>query len=333
MTISAHIIDKQKIKQIDDFLSSVASLKKEMSEQGVSLWVHIDDLADVFRLQDVFGLHPLAIDAVIHQNHPSKIEEYDTYLFTIIDGLRTEEKSGEFTEDDLYIFLGKRWIITINFHNNQVLANLRKKIRSIVTAPSSQKQLFSPQEMCEILYRLAVEEMIGTYYPTIDNIDARLEKIEEAILEKPLKSHLSEILVIRRQTSFLENTLEMILRVLNQIISDQHTKLSSDCKKQIRSLHDRLSYLQSNLENQHNRVIILREAYNSSLSATLNETIRTLTVIATVVLPLTLIAGIYGMNFDNMPELQWSYGYYYALGLMVAVGMCLISYFKIQKWI
>ena len=167
----------------------------------------------------------------------------------------------------------------------------------------------------------------------MDSIDAQLEKIEEAILDKPLKSHLSEILVIRRETSFLENTLEMILRVLNQIIGDEHTKLSSDSKKQIRSLHDRLSYLRGNLENQHNRVIILREAYNTSLSATLNETIRTLTVIATIVLPLTLIAGIYGMNFEVMPELQWSYGYYYALGMMVAVGVCLISYFKIKRWI
>jgi Mg2+ and Co2+ transporter CorA len=119
MRISAHIIDKQKIKQIDNFLSVVGSLKKEMTEQAASLWIHIDDLADVFRLQDVFGLQPLAIDAVIHQNHPSKVEEYDTYLFTIIDGIRIEEEGG-FTEDDLYVFLGKRWIITINFYNSDL---------------------------------------------------------------------------------------------------------------------------------------------------------------------------------------------------------------------
>jgi magnesium transporter len=305
-------------------------LKKEMTEQAVSLWVHIDDLADVFRLQDVFGLQPLAIDAVIHQNHPSKVEEYDTYLFTIIDGLRIEEDGG-FTEDDLYVFLGKRWIITINFYNSHLSDSLRKKIRSILS--TSQGQVLTAQGICEAIFRLAVEEIISTYYSTVDNIDVQLDKIEEAVLDKPLRSHLSEILVIRRKTSFLENSLEMILRVLNQIISDQQTKLSGDCKKQIRSLHYRLSYLRRNIENQHNRVIILREAYNSSLTATLNETIRTLTVIATIVLPLTLIAGIYGMNFDNMPELQWSYGYYYALALMAAVGICLISYFKIKKWI
>jgi magnesium transporter len=151
MTISAHIIDKQKIKQIDDFLSGVASLKKEMAEQAASLWVHIDDLAEVFKLQDTFGLHPLAIDAVIHQNHPSKVEEYDRYPFTIIDGVRIEEK-GEFTEDDPYIFLGNRWIITINFYNSQLSDNLRKKIRSILSA--SQKQVLSAQAVCETIYTI-----------------------------------------------------------------------------------------------------------------------------------------------------------------------------------
>lgn len=167
-----------------------------MAEQVASLWVHIDDLADVFRLQDTFGLHPLAIDAVIHQNHPSKVEEYDTYLFTIIDGVRIEEKGG-FTEDDLYIFLGKRWIITINFYNSQLSDNLRRKIRSILF--TSQKQALSAQGICETIYRLAVEEIISTYYPTVDNVDAQLEKIEEAILDKPLRFHLSEILVICRK--------------------------------------------------------------------------------------------------------------------------------------
>ena len=126
MTISSHIIDDHKINQIDDFLTGAASLKKEMAEkQTASLWVHVDDLADVFRSQDIFGLHPLAIDAVIHQNHPSKVEDYDSYIFTIVDGLRTGEKGG-FAEDDLHIFLGKRSIITINFYNMHLSDNLRK---------------------------------------------------------------------------------------------------------------------------------------------------------------------------------------------------------------
>jgi len=302
-----------------------------IEQQAASLWIHIDDLADVFRIQDIFGIHPLAIEAVIHQNHPSKVEVYDTYLFTIIDGVRNEEKEdGGFTEDDLYTFLGNRWIITINFYNSQLSDSLRKKIRNFLSM--TQREVFSGQRVCEEIYYLAVEEIVSSFYANVDSIDAQLDRIEEAVLDEPLKSHLSEILVFRKKTSFLENTLEMVLRVLTEVISDDGRKLSDDLKRQIRSLNDRLSYLRHNLENQHNRIITLREAYNSSLSATLNQTIRTLTVIATIVLPLTLIAGIYGMNFDVMPELRWANGYYYALGLMAAVGICMISYFKIKKW-
>ena len=94
-----------------------------------------------------------------------------------------------------------------------------------------------------------------------------------------------------------------------------------------------MTYLQNNVENIHQRVINLREAYNSSLNANLHETIRTLTVIATIILPLTLITGIYGMNFDVMPELHSPFGYYYSLLLMAAVAGGMVIYFKNKKWI
>ena len=109
--------------------------------------------------------------------------------------------------------------------------------------------------------------------------------------------------------------------------------LSPDSIRQMRSLNDRILYLRNDIENMHQRIISLRETYNSSLSANLNETIRTLTVIATIVLPLTLITGIYGMNFKFMPELTSEYGYYYALGLIAALGGGMILYFKRKRWI
>ena len=109
--------------------------------------------------------------------------------------------------------------------------------------------------------------------------------------------------------------------------------LNPDSIRQMHSLNDRIIYLRHDVENMHQRIISLRETCNSSLSANLNETIRTLTVIATIVLPLTLITGIYGMNFEFMPELTSEYGYYYALGLIAALGGGMILYFKRKRWI
>jgi len=323
-----------------------------------SLWIHGDEPEDVFQLQGIFGLHPLSVDAVIHQNQPSKIEEYNEYLFTIVDGVRYDEEEQKqnkndgddddkyavrLIEDDLYIFFERRWIITINFYNHQFEENIRKKVKNLQQSMAASKQSSSNSsskdrggiyEICEIIYRLAIEEIISSYYPVLDKANNQLEQIEEYILDSPSKAQLSNILVLRRKMSFLEGSLGMVSRAFHEIISGVvQTRLSDDSRRQIRSLNDRVTYLRNNIDNMHHRVISLREAYNSSLTANLNETIRTLTVIATIVLPLTLIAGIYGMNFDIMPELHSPFGYYYALGLMAAVGGGMIGYFKWKKWI
>jgi magnesium transporter len=365
LTISAYLIDKNAIKEVD-FSNPIAVRKDMVQNPQESLWIHGDELEDIFPLQSTFGLHPLSVEAVTHQNQPSKIEEYDEYLFTIVDGVRYDEGEREehqknnkieydkfdfnLIEDDLFIFLEQRWIITINFHNQKFQENIRKRIKNLqqqITRSIESKQQ-SPNDkskrkdqmiyqMCEIIYRLAIEESIAGYYPIVDKTNKQLEQIEESILNiTASKTQLSNIISLRRKISFLEGTLGMVSRAFDDIIhtgSIEQTKLSRDSRRQIRSLDDKVTYLRRDIENMHQRVISLREAYNSSLTANLNETIRTLTVIATIVLPLTLISGIYGMNFDIMPELHSPYGYYYALGLMAAVGGGMIGYFKWKRWI
>ena len=382
MTISAYVIGKHSVKQVN--ISEPLSVRKEMREHPEeSLWIHADDRGDIFRLQDVFSLHPLAIEAIVHTHQPSKVEEYDAYLFTIIDGVRYEKQKvsggregeeqnknvsgrasdheddlysdNDLEEDDLYIFLEQRWIITINFNNQQLESNVKQRIsRSLIPSHRSislseqrqqQQSLSSSQRnvdsssynraICEMVYRFAIEEVISSYYPILSNINAKLEQIEDhVILHQPTKSQLSDILLIRRKLGFLENTLAMITAAFTDIINGVvQTKLSKDSLRHIRSLNDRVAYLKNNVENMYQRVINLREAYNSSMNANLNEIIRTLTVIATIILPLTLITGIYGMNFDVMPELHSPLGYYYSLLLMGAVAGGMVIYFKNKKWI
>ncbi|MFL6420488.1 MAG: magnesium transporter CorA family protein [Nitrososphaeraceae archaeon] len=386
MTISAYVIGKHSVKQVN--ISEPLSVRKEMREHPEeSLWIHADDRGDIFRLQDVFGLHPLAIEAIVHTHQPSKVEEYDAYLFTIIDGVRYEKQKvsggregeeqnknvsgrpsdheddlysdSDLEEDDLYIFLEQRWIITINFNNQQLESNVKQRIsrslipshRSIPIPLSEQRQQQQQSSLssqrngdsnrsynraiCEMVYRFAIEEVISSYYPILSNINAKLEQIEDhVILHQPTKSQLSDILLIRRKLGFLENTLAMITAAFTDVINGVvQAKLSKDSLRHIRSLNDRVAYLKNNVENMYQRVINLREAYNSSLNANLNEIIRTLTVIATIILPLTLITGIYGMNFDVMPELHSPLGYYYSLLLMGAVAGGMVIYFKNKKWI
>jgi magnesium transporter len=384
-----------------NIISEAVSIREDMKKMPEEyLWVHATEIEDIFPLQGIFGLHPLTVEAVLHQNQPSKIEEYTRYIFAIIDGIaeNQEEKMDETNnnkndkqilsmmvlEDDLYMYLEHRWIITLNIYNKHFEENIKKKVKAIIqqtkpimpyltSFPMDKESLDSSKKNIlkknELIFRLALEEMILSYFPIIDNIDKELEQTEEDILDenssssKNNKSQLSKILFLRKKISFIERTLGMMSRAVqdfvnrHNIVSNNNNEifehysvsdtlpikrdkqftttilLNPDSIRQMRSLNDRIIYLRNDIENMHQRIISLRETYNSSLSANLNETIRTLTVIATIVLPLTLITGIYGMNFEFMPELTSEYGYYYALGLIAALGGGMILYFKRKRWI
>ena len=394
MTISSYIIDNITIRPVN-VISEAISIRDEMKKNAHKyLWVQANEIEDIFTLQDMFGLHPLTVEAVLHENQPSKIDEYAKYTFAIIDGIaetkeesvskKDEEKlsSVMLIEDDLYMFLERRWIITVNIYNQHFEENIKKKIKAIVqqnTRNISDSTSFTLDETSfdnakkdtlkknELIFSLALEEMVLSYYPIIDDINVDLEQTEEDILDESsnnykqrTKSHLSHILLLRKKISFIERTLGMMSQAFQDFVDKKNvidtryepfessspsgassitkdfkstTIFSHDSIIKMRSLNDRIIYLRNDVENMHQRVISLRETHNSSLSANLNETIRTLTVIATIVLPLTLITGIYGMNFKFMPELTSPFGYYYALGLIAALGGGMILYFKRKRWI
>lgn len=373
------------------------------------LWVHATEVPDIFQLQDIFNLHPLEVESIIHHNLPSKIEKYDKYIFAIIDGIREEKKTSYdsqdryksaskstrdeneiakteqiLVEDDLFIFLEDRWIITINFHNPDFEENIKKRIKHIIhqslivsssPSPSSSSSSTASTDniitskpvqigmMNEIVFRLALEEMISTYYPVLDNIREKLEQAEDCILDygkgknKVTRNQLTDILLLKRKINAVERTMDMISRAVDNFLSDvgliendifridftnkfqrdeiddKQDILTMETFRHMYWLKGKINYMRNDLTNIHNRIINLREAYNSTLSSNLNETIRTLTVIATIVLPLTLITGIYGMNFEFMPELVSPHGYYFALGLLLAVGGGMVVYFRIKGWV
>ena len=397
MTLSVYILNKEMIRQAD--FANPFTISEEMRERkDETLWIYANESVDMFTLQDMFGLHPLTVDAVIHENQPSKIEEYERYIFTIIDGIEyntnnTNDITHELIEDDLYVFLGNRWIITINFHNRNFEENIRKKIRSFIQKSSSRtvssktqsnkihdtsqinrsplsslmqsqnkplessstddsKTLQHELRMNEIIYCIALDEMLSSYIPKLDDINKQLDETEERILaddpsSKSKKLQQSDIIRLRRKISFIKGGLDMVSRAFEETVSDTNTnanifsygeissnktRLSNESLREISVLNDRTNYLRNDLENMHQRIISLREAYNSNLNSNLSETIRTLTVIATIILPLTLITGIYGMNFAFMPELKSPYGYFYALGLLGVVGGGTFMYFKRKGW-
>ncbi|MFB5601042.1 MAG: magnesium transporter CorA family protein [Nitrososphaeraceae archaeon] len=402
MAITSYLINSMTIKPVDLSVESKSIMSKIQSTRNEFLWVHASDIKDITKLQDIFNLHPLEVESVINQNHPSKIEGYEGYIFAIIDGVKEGIKKDNFNdeikkddsqtknqidienkifvEDDLFIFLENKWIITINFHNGKFEDKVKKRlehfihqynnnIKDLNSSDSSFDNIVLPEykgieKMNEAVYRIAFEEMISSYYPVLDSLREDLEEAEDYILDsgkggrKVTRNQLADLLLIRRKITTVERALDMISRAVDDFtgiigIMDQDisvtdlTKIESRLTRifgkedlltieTIRHMYwirGKIKYLLNDLINIHNRILNLHEAYNSSLSANLNETIRTLTVIATIVLPLTLITGIYGMNFEFMPKFPFPYGFLYALSLLLIVGGGMVLYFRKRRWI
>ena len=308
MTLSVYILNKEMIRQAD--FANPFTISEEMRERkDETLWIYANESVDMFTLQDMFGLHPLTVDAVIHENQPSKIEEYERYIFTIIDGIEyntnnTNDITHELIEDDLYVFLGNRWIITINFHNRNFEENIRKKIRSFIQKSSSRamssktqsnkihdtsqinrsplsslmqsqnkplessstddsKTLQHELRMNEIIYCIALDEMLSSYIPKLDDINKQLDETEERILaddpsSKSKKLQQSDIIRLRRKISFIKGGLDMVSRAFEETVSDintnanifsygeissNKTKLSNESLREISVLNDRTNYL------------------------------------------------------------------------------------------
>ncbi|WP_110933609.1 magnesium/cobalt transporter CorA [Paenibacillus bouchesdurhonensis] len=282
-------------------------------------WIDADG-EDLKILQPLFFLHDLAVeDCLTEEEQRPKIETYDNHYFIVVNSIRFDDE--EIFLRALNIFLGRHYIITVT----------KQKINELRAV----KPILWEQEVSEpdrFLY-LLIDLVVDNYFTVSDRIEAKIEKLEEDILMHTKRSHLSEIIGLRSEILWLKKMLgpqKEVINILNKkdlrLIDDQLQKYFSD-------IYENAVKISENFETFRELMGNLREAYQSSIANRANEIMRVFTAITTIFIPLTLITGIYGMNFDNMPELHWKYSYYVVLGIMIVLGAGMYYLFRKRDWI
>ncbi|WP_438347269.1 magnesium/cobalt transporter CorA [Paenibacillus sp. FA6] len=282
-------------------------------------WIDADS-ADLPILQPLFSLHDLAVeDCLSEEEQRPKIEIYEDHYFIVVNSIRFDDE--EIFLRGLSVFLGRNYIITIT---NQKINELR------VLKPILWEQEVSEPD--RFLY-LLIDLVVNNYFTVGDRIEAKIEKLEEDILMHTKKSHLIEIIGLRSEILWLKKVLgpqKEVINILNKkdlrLIDDQLQKYFSD-------IHENAVKIAETFETYRDLMGNLREAYQSSIDNRANEIMRVLTAITIIFMPLTLITGIFGMNFVNMPELDLKYGYYVVLGFMVVLGFGMFYMFRKKDWI
>lgn len=295
-------------------------------------WINIDGVGHAAPLQtlaELYELHPLALEDVLNVHHHPKLEEYAEHLFAIV---RMPTTSGGRVEtEQLSIFLGADWLISFQERPGDCLDPVRARMRE----PKGKFRTYG----ADYLAYAIIDAVIDSYFPVLELVGERLEDLEGQILEEATGGVMNEVQQAKRDLLALRRGIWPQREFLNTVLREPSELLSERTQLHLRDTYDHAVRIVDLVDTYREIGTSLTELYMSTLNNRMSDVMKVLTVIATIFIPLTFIAGIYGMNFDpaasrwNMPELAWRWGYPFALGVMAAIAIGLVVYFRRKGWI
>ncbi|MBX3187891.1 MAG: magnesium/cobalt transporter CorA [Labilithrix sp.] len=327
--MKALILDGENVRQSAEY-AEVA----KAHEEGKHFWVELDERraeATAF-LENTLKIHPLAIEDVWNDVGLPKVEDFTDYVQVIIHGVREVDRASkalpvELAELDMLI--GKNFIVT-HAHDEKVCAIAPVQAEILRNARLLKK---GPAWIAHAV----MDRMVDEYVPLIDRFDDQIEQIELKILgsgsAKSDRSIIPKIIRIKRSLQMLRRTTIYQREILLRLARAEFDEIPRELVPFYRDVYDHFARVTELVDSYRELVTSLLEAHLSMQSNRTNEVMRRLTIISTIMLPLSVIAGVYGMNFERMPELKWAYGYPFALGLMAVVAISIVAWFKAKKWI
>lgn len=311
-----------RVKKDKVFIEKAKSLDKLKPSDCV--WIHINakQEKELEEIRKKFDFHKLAIEDAVGRQQRPKIEIFDDYLLIIVKDLEFKER---IVVNQLAIFLGKDYLVTVS---NKKLDEI-EKVRESLGKNNNGKALTADK----IAYRI-LDRIVDSYFPILDGIEDVIEAVEKKIVRKPNDKSISEnIFKSKRMLLNVRKATWPTRDVFSALSKGDLPLISSKNRVYFRDVYDHTVLVIDLVETYRELVSGILETHLSSISNSMNEVMKVLTVIATIFIPLTFITGLYGMNFKVMPELFWEYGYLFSLILMLIVGLGMVWYFRKKKWV
>jgi magnesium transporter len=324
------VYDETAIREGD--LSEVKDVAGLRTDKGV-VWIDTYGVGTpelVQRIGSAFDLHALALEDVMHAHQRPKVEDYPSGYYVVLRMPEVRGDSGLYLEQ-VSLFLGERYVVTFQEDPGDCFEPLRERLRRgrgrLRTAGADY-----------LAYGL-IDSIVDSYFPVLESYGDRLELLEDAVVKKPSTKVISELHAVKRDLVSMRRAIWPMREVLSELQREEHPLITNETRLYLRDCYDHCVQLVELVEGYRDIASGLLDIYLSSVSNRMNEVMKVLTIIATIFIPLSFISGVYGMNFDtdvspfNMPELHWRFGYFFALGLMLAVALGLLFFFYRKRWI
>jgi magnesium transporter len=291
-------------------------------------WINIDGLHDVELVGKIgkhYEIHPLVLEDIVNTTQRPKFENMDTYLFVVIKMLTYDDKQEAIQSEQVSIILSRSVVISFQECVGDVFENIRDRLR---TAKGRIRNMGADYLMYTLL-----DAVVDNYFTVLEKLGERIEGLEERLVSNPTEQMLHRIHILKSELISLRKSVWPLREVISSLERSESGLIKKVTGVYLRDVYDHTIQVIDTLESFRDMASGVLDIYLSSISNRMNAVMKVLTIIATIFIPLTFIAGIYGMNFKYMPELEWKWGYLTVWLIMIAVVIVMLTYFRKKKWL
>jgi magnesium transporter len=298
------------------------------TDTSIVTWIDVEGLHEIEIVKQVGecqGLHPLVLEDILNTDQRPKLEDFGDYLYIVLKMLRTGE-NGEIVTEQVSLILGANFVISFQEGmEGDVFTPIRERLRN-------GKGRIRSMGADYLAYSL-IDAIVDNYFVVLEGVGERIESLEEEVVMEPRPETVREIHRLKRDMIFLRKAVWPLREVIAALERRESKLITEPVVVFLRDVYDHTIQVIDTIEASRDMLAGMLDIYLSSISNRMNEIMKFLTIIGTIFIPLTFIAGVYGMNFQNMPELHWQWGYFCALGIMVTVALVMLVYFKRKRWL
>ncbi len=290
-------------------------------------WINVDGLSDgdlIKKISKKFDLHYLLLEDIHNTDHQPKADEYENHLFFTLKMLYRIDGQNNIDYEHISFVLGKNYVLSFQEKEGDIFDSLRNRIKQ-------ETNIIRKRGADYLLYRL-IDSIVDSYYSVLENIGRQVEEIEDSISNNPTVEDFQRIQKLRKEFIYLRKVVYPLREALNKVVKNEDEFIEERSIKYYSDVYDHVIHLIDSLDTYKDLTSTLMDLYMNTINYKMNEVMKLLTIITVIFIPLTFIAGVYGMNFRNMPELEWTNGYFGVLAIMGVIFFVMIIYFKHKKW-
>ena len=309
--------------QLDDIADS-----KAFKETNTVTWLNIDGLHDLEMMQElgnIFDLHPLLLEDILNTGQRPKLEEFDNCLFLSLKMIRYEKEKQVIVAEQLSMVIGNTYLITFQEQPGDVFEPVRDRIRK-------QKGRIRETGIDYLAYAL-MDTVVDNYISIIERLGEQIEDVEEEVLTDPNPLVMQKINTFKREMNYIRKSVRPLKEALLQLLKLDSELIKDNTIQFLKDLLDLITQATEAIDTYREMLSDQLNIYNSSISNRMNEIMKVLTIFAAIFIPLTFIAGIYGTNFEYLPELHFKYSYFIFWGFIIIVALTMLAFFKRKNWL